>query len=124
MADSRAKFLKVLKAELEDLLEDIGLAERRHSERLDRKEITEYVYKSNDALFHVEEEAIREIILLIDEMDLSLYTDLGQVCDSFETLVRETVKDREEPEAICAFVFRKVQKVRSYVSGGDVPSSI
>lgn len=124
MSDSKAKFLKVLKAELEDLLEDIGHAERRHAERLARNEITEYVYKSNDALFHAEEEAIREIINLIDEIDLSLYTSLGQVCDAFESLVRERMKDREEPEAIFAFVFRKMQKVRSYVSGGDVPSSI
>ncbi len=119
MADPNAKFLKVLKAELEDLIEDIGLVQRRSGERHQRGEITEYVFKENEALFRLEAEAVRELLSIIDAIDLSLYTNLDSLVEAVETRVREALRDRAEPEAIFAFVRRKIAKVRAYIEADE-----
>lgn len=124
MGDSKAKFLRVFTAELEDLLEDIGLAERRHAERLARREITDYVFMENDALFRIEGESIRRILNSIDQIDLSLYTTVDELCAALDASIKAAVRDREQPEAICAFVGKKLEKVRKYVASGDDPGSI
>ena len=121
MADLRAKFMKILRAEVEDLLEDVGVAERRHAERFARREVTDYVFRQNEALFHAEAEALHRIIEYLDCLDLSRYADLDSLVRAVDILVRELVQDHQEPEAAYRFVSRKVEKVRRYVESGSEP---
>jgi len=119
MADTRAKFLKILKAELEDLLEDIGVVERKAAERLAKEEITDYVYKENDGLLRLESEAVRDLIGIIDGIDLSLYKNIDTLTLDLDQRVRELVRDHEDPEAVYRFFLRKLNKVRRYVESRD-----
>jgi hypothetical protein len=114
----RAKFMKILRAELEDLLEDLDAAEHRVSERLARRELTDYVARHNEALFRAEADSLRRIIDYIDCLDFARYPDLGALVRALDILVREVVRDHEEPEAAYRFVSRKIEKVRRYVQGG------
>jgi len=115
VADLRPKLMKILRAELEDLLEDIGVAERRHANRFACREVTDYVFKQNDALFHAEIRALRRIIEYLDCLDVMRYSDLDSLVKAVDTQVREAVKDHDEPEAAYRFVARKLEKVRRYV---------
>ena len=119
MADLRIKFIKVLKVELEDLLEDFNVAERKHAQRFARHEITDYVFRQNEGLFRMEEDSVRHILRGLGEFDPTRHEDLNQVVSAVDTLVRHLVKDYEEPEAMVGFVGRKLQKVRRYVESCD-----
>jgi hypothetical protein len=115
MAELRAKFLKVLKAELEDLIEDIGIVERKAVERLRLAEITDYVYLENDTIFHRERDAVREIIKMIDGVDISLYKSCDDLTAALESRIKLFVAEHEDPEAVYRFFMRKLGKVRAYV---------
>jgi len=119
MGDAREKFLKILKAELEDLRADIRLVERRAVERLAHDEITEYVYKENDALFHLEDKAICDLIFVIDGIDLILYKNIEELARDLDDRVRNLVREHEDPEAVYRFFQRKLLKVRKYVESED-----
>ncbi len=119
MSETIVKFLKVLKAELEELLEDIDLVERRAADRLARMEITEYVYKANDGLLRLESEAIRELLSSIDGIDAALYKSLDELVAELDRSAGNLVRDHEDPEAVYRFFKRKLAKVRRYVESGD-----
>jgi hypothetical protein len=123
VADVRTRFMKILKAELEDLLEDLDAAERRYAERFARREVTDYVFRQNDGLFRAEAESLRRVLHFVEGFDSSQCADLDCLVSTVDTLVRGLVKDREEPEAVCGLVARKLQKVRRYVEGCDEPPS-
>ncbi len=50
MASKIKLYLRLLKAELEDLKDDLGLIDERCVARLQSDEITPYVFKENEAL--------------------------------------------------------------------------
>jgi len=123
VADACVKFVKILRAEIEDLLEDVAVAERRHAARFARRELTDYVFKQNEALFKAEEESFRRVLQSLGSVDAARYRDLDELAAAVDTLVREVVRDHEEPEAIYRFVSRKLKKVRAYVESCDEPPS-
>jgi len=121
MADLRAKFIKILKAEIEDLLEDVDVAERRLAARFARRELTDYVYKQNDGLFRMEVDSLKRILDYVGCVDCAEYADLDALVSAVDISVREAVKDHQEPEAIYRFFSRKLDKVRRYVESGLEP---
>jgi hypothetical protein len=121
MAGSSAKFVKVLKAELEDLLVDISLVEKTAIDRLGRMEITEYVFRENNTLFRLEAEAIGHIVKFIDETDVSLYKSADEAAAVIDNRVKDMVREDEKPQAVYNLFARKMQKVLSYIDSGDCP---
>jgi hypothetical protein len=119
VADLRIKFIKILRAELEDLIEDLGVAERKHAARFAHHEVTDYVFRQNEGLFRMEGDALRHILRDLAEFDPTRHEDLNQVVAAVDTLVRDLVKDHEEPGAMVGFVDRKLRKVRRYVESCD-----
>jgi len=115
MADERVKLLKILRAELEDLVEDIGLLEKRAGERLARDEITDHVFRENDSLFRMESTSLHRLLNFIDGIDVSLYKSLDELTDTLDLQVRELVREHEEPQVVSTFFSRKLKKVRDYV---------
>jgi hypothetical protein len=115
MADERVKLLKILRAELEDLVEDIGLLEKRAGERLARDEITDHVFRENDSLFRMESTSLHRLLNFIDGIDVSLYKSLDDLTDTLDLQVRDLVREHEEPQVVSTFFSRKLKKVRDYV---------
>jgi hypothetical protein len=118
VADLRAKFMKILKVELEDLLEDVDIAEHRIRERFTRREVSDYVFWQNDALFRGEVECLRLLLDRLQSFDCACYADLDALVKAIDAHVQDLVRDHERPEAVCRFVSRKMQKVRSYLESG------
>jgi len=119
MSDTNAKFLKVLRAELEELLEDIEHIETKAAERFAKLEISEYVYKENGGLLILEARAMRDLISAIDETDVSQYNTLDSLVEQLDGLARDLVREHEDPEAVYRFFRRKLQKVRRYIDSID-----
>ena len=121
MVSKCAYFLKVLRAELEDLLEDLKAVEAQYRQRFDSLEITNYVLLENEALLCREEESIRELLVSIDGMNSTMYKSVNEIIEDLDAVVREFISHKEYPAAVHRLLRRKMDKVLSYVSAGDVP---
>lgn len=119
MSGSCKKLVQVLKAELEDLLADIDHVEKRYSERFSSNEITEYVYRGNEAVLAHEAEGLRILLTFIDGIDISIYRNPSDLVGALERKVHDFVRDRDDPEAIFQFFMRKLRKAERYIAWED-----
>ncbi|HSV56471.1 MAG TPA: hypothetical protein VLH39_05115 [Magnetospirillaceae bacterium] len=114
-------FLKILRVELEDLLEDLKDLEERYRHKFASSEITNYVLLENEALLSREEEAVRSMIISIDGINLSRYKSLNEIVEALEVIARGFIKEREFPAAVLRLLRRKMVKVLSYVEAEEAP---
>lgn len=116
MPERKTLFLKILKAELEDCLEDIedlhNVYERRHG----TEEITDYVYKENEALLSRELSGLRNLIPRVEEFDLGKYESVEALASAVDSLFQGKVIEYEDPEAVYGIAKRKLLKVLCYVN--------
>lgn len=114
-------FLKILRAELEDLLEDLKAVEDRYRDRFASAEITNYVLLENEALLNREEESVRALISSIDGMNSSRYKSVDEIVEDLDAVAREFITTQEYPAAVHRLLRRKMDKVLSYVMAEDAP---
>ena len=76
MPERKKLFLKILKAELEDCLEDVEDLTNLYERRRDKEEITNYVFQENEALLSREFKGLKNIILSIDGLDSEGYASV------------------------------------------------
>lgn len=113
---SRTKlFLRILEAELKDLVEDIEMVERRQEESFARLRITPYVYKENSALLGKEHECLKSLLKRILAMRAADYPNCDDLAAAVMAEAKEFVAQYEFPESVVAFVERKIGKVRRYI---------
>lgn len=115
MADKRMLFLRVLRAELEDCIEDLEdlaiLYDRRHRSEA----ITNYVFNENEALLARELRGIKMLILSIDDITMGSYDSLEAFAQQIDTLLQNKVLEFEDPQAVYGIAKRKLLKVISYL---------
>jgi hypothetical protein len=112
---SRIKlFLRILEAELKDLVEDIQIVEGKHRESYDRLKITQYVFLENSALLEKEHECLKALLKRIFAMKVSDYADVDALSAAVMQEAKAFVERYEFPESVVAFVERKIRKVRRY----------
>lgn len=119
MASKIKLYLRLLKAELEDLKDDLGLIDERCAARLGSEEITPYVFKENDALLKHEMRLIDKLIEIVDGLDESLYNSVEDLEEDLLFKARGLLSSGEEPEAVELFLSRKLAKVNAYLRSGD-----
>lgn len=119
MVDSCRKLRAVLVAELEDLGEDIRLVEGRMKEGHSANEISDYVYRENDAVLRRELAGLKTLIVFIDGIDVSLYKSVADLVTFLEARIPEVLREHEDPEAIHGFFTRKLRKAERYVARDD-----
>lgn len=115
MADGRSIFLKMCRAEIEDLLEDMGVVEGRLKERFTKEEVTNYVYLENDAVFRIECATLIGILKLVDGIEVSHYTSIKALRDELEKKIQSFVDEESAPLIIYEVMSRKLRKIYSYV---------
>lgn len=115
------RFLKILRAELEDLLEDLKAVEDRYRQRFAKSEITNYVFLENEALLSREEESVRALMASIDGMNSSGYKSVEEIVEALDAVAREFITTKEYPAAVHRLLRRKMEKVLSYVMAEDAP---
>ena len=112
---SRPKlFLRILEAELKDLVEDIEMVEDKHRESYDRLKITQYVFLENTALLEKEHECLKALLKRLFAMKASEYEDVDSLAQAVVKEAKAFVECFEYPESVVAFVERKIRKVRRY----------
>ncbi len=116
MADKLRLFLKILKAELEDCVEDLEdlaiLYDRKHRSQ----EITNYVFNENEALLSQELTGIKKLLSSIDDMTIERYDSLDSFALSVDELMQKKVLEFDDPKAVYTIAKRKLLKVLSYLA--------
>ena len=114
-------FIKILRAELEDLQAGLKYVEERFRERFATSEITNYVLLENEALLNREEESVRQLLACIDGMDVARYKNVHEIIEDLDAAARDFIKTKEYPAAVHQLLRRKLDKVLAYVAAGDAP---
>lgn len=122
MANGVRHFKRLIKAELEDLIEDMGLLEERYRERFAGEEITPYVFQENEALLMREIDSINKFIQIVDGIEPTLYKDILGFEADLTARAKDLIDHFDDPEAVYVFIKRKIDKVHRYLASGE-PSS-
>jgi len=120
MSERKKLFLKIFKAELEDCLEDVEDLSNLYERRRNKDEITNYVYRENEALLAREIVGLNNILLSIDDITLDGYDSLEAFVSAVDAMVQRKVLEYENPEAVYGIAKRKLLKVLKYVSERSV----
>ena len=121
MSDT-SHFLRVLKVELEDLMEDIRRRIHLSDLRFLRDDITHYVHEENVALLNREIDALSNLVNVVDGIDAAIYKDVDEVEAALLEESKSLVARMEDPEAIYIQLKRKMRKVRMFLSSDATES--
>jgi hypothetical protein len=106
----REAFIKALKTEFADLIEDLDHIEARYKEEFDHLDISQYVYRENRAFLEKERDCISMLLGEIEEMDSKSYPDGEAIMAGAMDIMRRHIQGMEYPKAIEALVERKLFK--------------
>jgi hypothetical protein len=112
----KRKYLDILRIEVEDLIEDIGLIVNEYTERRDRGEITNYVFLENLAVLHNELLGVDDMMEMLDSVDPESYSNLDELVADIEVKIKNKIKNSHLAEALYPLVKRKLEKVSRYVA--------
>jgi hypothetical protein len=110
MSIGRDAFIKAIKTEFADLLEDLDHIEARYKEEFDHLDISQYVYRENWAFLEKERDCVSMLSGEIEEMDPEAYPDEKSMMAGIMDIVRRHIQSMEYPKAIEALVERKLVK--------------
>ncbi|MEW5817060.1 MAG: hypothetical protein AB1798_16900, partial [Spirochaetota bacterium] len=110
------KYLKVLKIEMEDLVEDLNTLKNLYNRRKNKGEITHYVFLENFGLLTEEISGINGLLSFLETVQTDKYTTLDEMIADIDRIFRERTKHYGFPEAVYVLIHRKMKKVTNYVS--------
>jgi hypothetical protein len=110
------KFRKVLRAELEHLIEHIDLLITHYDSLAQERKTTEHVCRENTALFQNERQCFCHFIRILDDLRLAPQARVDAYAEALRCLFRREVKDGGYAKAALVFAERKIDKVRHYVT--------
>ena len=87
----KRKYLDILRIEIEDLTEDIGLIVNEYKRRRDREEITNYVFLENLAVLHNELLGVDNMMEMLDSIDPDAYDRLDDMVADIEIKIRNKI---------------------------------
>jgi len=116
MSESRQKFLKILRIELEDLIDAVEALVDRHRKRLEAGEITDYVFNENSALLTCEKKALQHFLTELGRIDWAISKTLEELAAVVNKSFEDFLKEHEYFPALKEFVQKKIKKVLDYCS--------
>lgn len=116
MPERKRLFLSILKAELEDCVEDLEDLAILYERRFGLQEITPYVFSENEALLARELSGLRTVLSSIDDVQVDGYASVEEIAEVVDALIQRKVLEYEDPEAVYGIAKRKLLKVLTYVN--------
>jgi hypothetical protein len=113
--DLLAKYLTLLKLELQDLAEDIGMLVSEYKIRKEKGEITNYVLLENLAVLRNELIGIESIGEMLDGIEPGGFSSLEALVESVEEKIAGRIMGTGYNNALLPLVKRKLAKVATYV---------
>ena len=108
-------FMKIFKAELEDLSEDIAGVEHKYREKLEGQDFGNFVYRANEAFLVNEAECISLITKRLESFEVPEFDSVETLTEAIRKDVHELIKKYGYPTGIERLIARKIVKVKSYI---------
>lgn len=115
MPDSVSLLLKVFRVELEETENDIISLLEYYAKRLEKDEITPYVWKENRALLEKEISCVKELESDIASWQPEAGHDAAEVLVELQEFLNRLVKERGYPELVTLVIDRIASKVSRYM---------
>ncbi len=115
MENKIRKYLKILKIELEDLIDDLEFSENVMAKRFKEHEITEYVFLENIGLLKKEILGIEKIQRMINDSKENIHS-IEELKTVVENYLHNEIKSAGLPNVVFLLVNRKLDKVSKYMA--------
>jgi hypothetical protein len=114
-------YLRLLRVEIQDMLEEIEMLIEHLETRFACDDISSYVRLENEGVLRRELGAIGHFIALVDEIEPANYKSIPEMEQDILSRADEIVKKQEQPEVVLVLLKRKIDKVREFISAADKP---
>jgi hypothetical protein len=111
----RRLFITLMRAELEDSIEGLEQISGLLKDRLEKGEITNYVFNENGALLTREISGLKSLLPFVDTIKSADYPDVYVLSQHTEDILRKKAEDSEDPEAVGEIIARKIRKILKYI---------
>jgi hypothetical protein len=108
-------FMKIFKAELEDLSEDILSVENKYKEKMECQDFGNFVCLENEAFLVNEAECISLITKRLEALDVPEFDTVETLAETIIRDVHDLVRKYGYPAGIERLIARKIVKVKSYL---------
>jgi len=109
------KFLKILRIELEDLIEHVKALETLYEEFQEKHKETEHVCLENIALLKNEERSVNQFIRILDDVDPASYIGITEMAEDIRNKFLAKIASTGLAEAAFIFAEHKLERVLQYV---------
>ncbi len=115
-------YLRLLRVEIQDMLEEIDMLIEHMETRFACDDISSYVRLENEGVLHRELGVIGNFITIVDGIEPANYKSIPEMEQEILSRAGEIVKKQEQPEIVLVLLKRKIDKVREFISAADKPS--
>jgi hypothetical protein len=105
----------MLRAEVEDSIEGLEALSRTLRERLNREEITNYVYNENEGLIYQEIFGLKTLLPVFDGINKDDYPDVPSLAGAVRELLKKKAEELEDGRGVMEIITRKIRKVLNYI---------
>jgi hypothetical protein len=109
-------FILLLRAEIEDVIEGIEQLSFVMENRLNKGEITNYVYNENEAFLTQELSGLKKLLPLIEGVDIGVCKDVNTLALETGNMLQIKAKAADDPRVILEIIDRKIKKVLRYIT--------
>jgi hypothetical protein len=113
------RFLDILLIELDGLQNDLIDLIQLEKERLQRHEITNYVFQENKGLMLNEMTCFKTLMGKLRELDTSRYGDVKEMVADVEEQIRKRTEECAYPQVVFNLVKRRIDKVYHFLTKED-----
>jgi hypothetical protein len=112
----RKLFITLLRAELEDTIEGIEQLSFIMENRLNKGEITNYVYNENEAFLNREIAGLEKLLPLLESVDIEAGKDIKALAFQTGNMLQIKANTADDPRVITEIINRKIKKVLKYLT--------
>ncbi|MDR1318042.1 MAG: hypothetical protein LBJ90_00325 [Treponema sp.] len=112
----RKLFIRFLRAELEDTIEGIEQLSFVLESRLQKGEITNYVYNENKAFLNREIAGLRKLLPLLEGVDIEAGKDINTLALETGNMLQLKANAADDPQVVTEIINRKIKKVLNYIT--------
>ena len=123
MREIKKYYLKILRIEIEDLMEDIEFLIEESKKERESELLSNYVFWENITIFKNELSGVNSFFKVLDETDPDQFETLDEMVDHIRSIFKKKIKEYGLVEAVNLYVNRKIIKVRQYVTCGKISST-
>ncbi len=112
------KYVEILQIELDDLVVDLEFSKSVLEQRLEKHEITEYVFLENLSLLKKEILGVEEVQEILDASAEKLHS-IEDIRAIVEDYFQKSIKSAGLPNVVLELVNNKLEKVSKYMAIGE-----